>query len=171
MHVWLDNCRRVSPWLSHFRSICSVRYGMKHFNHQIPERQREYRPCVDLHREKMISASVELCEPEVCFLAHPTCWHKRVTSENAEFLVMLILSLHSCTIRVLKESKSALLCCVSHITILPVFTCMMNVRDQTRQAFVTRICPFCDRTSKFVHRPHNIMSPNTSQIQTFQNNL
>ena len=38
MHVWLDNCRRVSPWLS-LRSICSVRYGMKYFNHQIPERE------------------------------------------------------------------------------------------------------------------------------------
>ena len=36
MHVWLDNCRRVSPWLS-LGSICSVRYGMKYFNHQIRE--------------------------------------------------------------------------------------------------------------------------------------
>ena len=36
LHVWLDNCRRVSPWLS-LGSICSVRYGMKYFNHQIPE--------------------------------------------------------------------------------------------------------------------------------------
>ena len=36
MHVWFDNCRRVSPWLS-LGSICSVRYGMKYFNNQIPE--------------------------------------------------------------------------------------------------------------------------------------
>ena len=34
MHV--DNCRRVSPRLS-LGSTCSVRYGMKDFNHQIPE--------------------------------------------------------------------------------------------------------------------------------------
>ena len=36
MHIWLDNRRRVSPWLS-LGSINSVRYGMKYFNHQIPE--------------------------------------------------------------------------------------------------------------------------------------
>ena len=36
MHVWLDNCRRVSPWLS-LGFIISVRYGMKYFNQQIPE--------------------------------------------------------------------------------------------------------------------------------------
>ena len=29
---------------------------------------------------------------------------------------------------------------VSHRTILAVFTCTMNVRDQTRQAFVTIFC-------------------------------
>ena len=36
VHVRLDNCRRVSPWLSP-GSICSVRYGMKYVNHQIPQ--------------------------------------------------------------------------------------------------------------------------------------
>ena len=48
---------------------------------------------------------------------------------------------------------------------------MMNVRDQTRQAFVACFCPFRYSTSKLVHRPQNIKSPNTSQIQTFQNHL
>ena len=33
------------------------------------------------------------------------------------------------------------------------YMCMMNVRDQTRQAFVARTCPFRDGTSKFVHGP------------------
>ena len=32
------------------------------------DREREFHPCVNLHREKIISASVELCEIEVCFL-------------------------------------------------------------------------------------------------------
>ena len=36
MHVWLDNCRRVSPWHS-LESVSPVRYGMKYFNHQIPK--------------------------------------------------------------------------------------------------------------------------------------
>ena len=31
--------------------------------------------------------------------------------------------------------------------------CVMDVRDQTRQAFVTDSGPCCDSTSKFVHRP------------------
>ena len=54
-------------------------------------------------------------------------------------------------------------------TIMLVFTCTMNERDQTRQAFATRFCPFCDSTRKLVHRPQNIKSPNTIQKQTFQN--
>ena len=36
MHVWLDNCRWVSPWLS-LGSSCFVPFGLKYFNHQIPE--------------------------------------------------------------------------------------------------------------------------------------
>ena len=36
----------------------------------------------------------------------------------------------------------------------------MNVRDQTRQTFVTSLRPFRYRTSKFVHRPKNIRSTN-----------
>ena len=60
---------------------------------------------------------------------------------------------------------------VSHLTLLLVLTSKKKAWDQTRQAFVTRLFPFCDRTSKFVHRPQNIRSPNTSQIQRFQNNL
>ena len=33
---------------------------------------------------EFISASVELCETEVLFLAHPTDWNERVASENAQ---------------------------------------------------------------------------------------
>ena len=59
----------------------------------------------------------------------------------------------SCRIRILKKSWSALLCCVSHIIILPKFKCMMSVRDQTRWTFVTSFSPCCNCTSKFVHGP------------------
>ena len=34
-------------------------------------------------------------------------------------------------VRVLKQSQSAFVCCVSHLTILSEFTCVMNVWDQT----------------------------------------
>ena len=40
------------------------------------------------------------------------------------------------------DDKSALFCSVSHMAILFVFTCMMNVGDQTIQAFVTSLGPF-----------------------------
>ena len=60
-----------------------------------------------------------------------------------------------------------MLCCVSHITILPVFTGMMNVRDQTRQAFVLKLLS--------ILWPHEQVysqkSPNTSHEWTLQNKL
>ena len=59
----------------------------------------------------------------------------------------------SCKIVVLKQSQSALFGSVSHMTILFVFTCMMNVRDQTTWSFVTSLGPFCDRSCKFIHWP------------------
>ena len=40
-------------------------------------------------------------------------------------------------VRVLKQSQSALFSSISHMTILFVFTCMMNVWNQSIQAFVT----------------------------------
>ena len=67
-HVWLDNCRRrVSPWLS-LGSICSVRYGMKYFNHQSQRVREGIQSMRKPVSREMISASVELCETEVCFL-------------------------------------------------------------------------------------------------------
>ena len=43
------------------------------------DQAREFRPCVNLHPQtETSSASVELC----LFPAHPTYWHKRVTSEK-----------------------------------------------------------------------------------------
>ena len=43
-------------------------------------------------------------------------------------------------IGVMKQSQSALFGSVSHMAILFVFTCMMNVRDETRYSFVTQVC-------------------------------
>ena len=130
-----------------------------------------------LASREVIAASVELCETEVCFFAHPTSWHKRVTSENAQdpswcwFWVFKV----SCKIRALKQSKSALLCCVSHITTLPAFTCMMNVRDQTRQAFVRRFLSTlwphkqdCSQTTKYQVSQYE---PNTDITEQFVSKL
>ena len=49
-------------------SICSVRYGMEYFNHQIPKSETGIPSMHKLALREMFSASVELCETEVCFL-------------------------------------------------------------------------------------------------------
>ena len=56
-------------------------------------------------------------------------------------------------VRVLKQSQSALFSSITHITILCVFTGMMNVSNQSIQALVTGLGPFWDGSSKFVHGP------------------
>ena len=84
--------------------------------------------------KEIISDFVELCETVVRFLHIQTDWNKRVTSKNAQcssrsgFRIFKI----SREVRVLKQSQSALFCSVSHMTMLLVPTCMMNVKDQTR---------------------------------------
>ena len=64
------------------------------------------------------------------FLAHPTSWYKCLTSKNAQcftrsrFWVLKI----SRKIGVLKQSQPALFGSITHMTILFVFTCAMDVR-------------------------------------------
>ena len=102
---------------------------------------------------EMISDTVELCETEVCFL------HIQLIGTN---------------VWLPKTQNSPSLHCLAvfpHMAILFVFTCMMNVRDQTRSSFVTSFGPLCDWSCKFVHWPWNIRSSNTCQVQAFQNNL
>ena len=78
------------------------------------------------------------------FLAYPTYWNKRTTSPNAQcssrsgFWIFKI----SCEVRVLKQSQSALFGTISHMTMLFVFTSMMNIWNQSIQAFETSLGPF-----------------------------
>ena len=82
--------------------------------------------------KEMISDSAELCETDVCFLHFQligTC----MTSNNAQCSTrsgLWVLKICS-KIGVLKKSQPALFCGITHITILFVFTCVMNVRYQT----------------------------------------
>ena len=84
--------------------------------------------------KEMISDSVELCETEVCFLhiqlIGTNVWLPQ-TAQCSTWCRFWILKI-SCKIEVLKQSQSALFCSVSRMTILFVFTCVMDVRDQTR---------------------------------------
>ena len=74
-------------------------------------------------------------------LTHPTYWNKCMTSKEAQcstrnkFWVFKI----SRKIGVLKQSQPALLCSITHMTILFVFTCVMDVRYQANQSFFHRL--------------------------------
>ena len=104
--------------------------------------------------KEMISDSVELCETEVCFL-HIQLIGTNVCSQNAEcsarsrFWILKISS----KIGVLKQSQPALFCSITHIAILCVFTCVMNVWNQSIQAFVTGCGPFHNWSCKPNHWP------------------
>ena len=84
--------------------------------------------------KEMISDSVELCETKVCFLhiqlIRTNVWLPKIHNVPtwSRFLVFEM----SCKIGVLKQSQSALLSSVSHMTILFVFPWAINVRDQKR---------------------------------------
>ena len=48
---------------------------------------------------------------------------------------------------------------------------MTKLRNQSIQAFVTGLGPFCDGSYKFLHCPKNIKSSNSCLVSAFQNNL
>ena len=93
VHGWLNNCWRVSPQLP-LASICVVRFGM---NTSITNSQRPRAGITSMHTpasRETIAASIELCETEVCFFAHPTyCCKTCDLRRCTEFLLMLILNL------------------------------------------------------------------------------
>ena len=117
--------------------------------------------------KEMISDSVELCETEVCFLhiqligTHVWLPKNPQCSIRSRFWVLKI----SRKIGVLKQSQPALFGSITHMTILFIFTCVMDVRYQPIQSFVTDVDPFRYRSCKFVHWPE---SSNTCQVQAFQ---
>ena len=172
--AWLEWCYACLTWrlltgfpvaLSWVHLFCSVRNETL----QSPnprEWEREYRPCVNLHREKwfqLLQNCVKL-KSVSCTSNLLTCDFRKCT----KILLMLILSLQGL---LQNQSLETILVCIVvpyfHITILRVFTCMMNVRDQTRQAFLSRFCPFCDRTIKFVHRPQISGLPTRAKYRHF----
>ena len=90
-------------------------------------------------------------------------FQKTQCSSRSGFWVLKI----SRKIGVLKQSQPALFASITQITILFVFTCVIDVRYQTILAFVTSFGPFRNRSCKFVHWPENIRSSNACQVQAF----
>ena len=163
VHVWLWHLPTgFSVALSPIHQFCSVQNEILQ-----PPNPRERAGIPSMRKpasREMISVSVELCETEVCFL------HIKLVGTNVCLPKMhrILPDVDFESSRSLAKSESwnnpSLHCCAvySHLTKMPICTCMMNVRDQTRQAFVARFCPFCESTRKLVHRPQNVRSPNTS---------
>ena len=95
------------------------------------------------------------CEKQKFVSCTSACWNKCMTSKNTQrssrsgFRIFKI----SCKIGVLKQSQSALFSSVSHLTILFVLTCMMNVRYQAIQSFITGFGPFCDGSCELIYWP------------------
>ena len=95
---------------------------------------RIYRPSFKPAPKEMISDFVEFVQNWSLFLTHPNYWNKCMTFKNAQcstwsrFRIFKI----SRKIGVMKHFSLHCFAVVSHMTILFVITCMMNVRDQTR---------------------------------------
>ena len=114
---------------------------------------------------EMISASVELCEDISLFLTHlfigTNVWPKIAGFHRSRFCVFKFTG----KFRVLKQSQSALLCSISHMTMLFKFTRMVNPRSQNEPSVCNKLGPIGDCSCKFVR---NDLSTNACQMQTFQ---
>ena len=106
--------------------------------------------------KEMISDSFEMCETEVCFghiqLIGTNVWLPKMHNVPPD------VDFKSSRSPAKSESwNSPNLHCfgsVSHMTILFVFKCMTNVRDQTTYSFVTSFGQFRDRSCEFTHWPN-----------------
>ena len=89
----------------------------------------------------MISDSVELGETEVCLLHFQTYWNKCMTSKNAQCSSRSGFRILSVSHRSGSWSCPGLrcFCDITRITILFVFTSMMNVWNQSIQVFCHRL--------------------------------
>ena len=122
---------------------------------------------------EIISASLELYETEVCFL------HIQLIGTNVwlpkMYRIPPDIDFESSTSLAKSESwnNAILRCCAVFPTLqycrYSLAWWMYEIKRAKRLS--QDFCPFCDHMSKFIHRPQNIRSPNTSQTQTFHSKL
>ena len=135
--------------------------------------EQEHRPFANQHPVILYLILWDLWDTDVCFL------HLQLTGTNVRLPKIQKIfpevdfesSNVSSNIWVLKKTWSAMLSCITHMTILSTVVCVMNVWNQTSQAFVTSSCPLRACSSKLVYRPKNVKSTNSCQVQAFQDNL
>ena len=152
-HVWLTACRQgFSVTLLHlwFCWFGSVGNEMLHLPNA-KNRERESHLCVNLHRKRLFQLPGKCVKLRFVSCTSTTCWHE--CSFRKMHKILKDVYFESSKSLVKSKSWNNFLCRVAHVTKLPVFTCMMNVRDHTCLTFVTSFCPCCGCTSKFCHRP------------------
>ena len=122
---------------------------------------------------EMFSDSVKLWEPLFVFYTCNFSEHMFAFQRYTRFLPKWIFesSRSPSKVWVLAQSQSTMLRRITHMTMLSVVTCVMNVSNQTSQAFVRCSCPYSDWLSKFVDRPQNVRPTNSCQVQAFQDYL
>ena len=133
--------------------VCFLDYGLSHkfsgtcwfktectTSQQSQHRSRVRTPSLRKQASgEITSDSVKLWEAEIGFLHIPHLGTNVRLPTHREISPRSISNLQSP-------------CCISHMTILLVFTRVMNVGDQTSEAFVTSSGPFCDCSWLFVYR-------------------
>ena len=128
--VWCGITRQVFLYLT-FGVVELVWWTMKHFYDQIPMTKS----WKSIHAWTCIERNYfSFCRTVWnwrLFLAHPTYCHERVTSENTHESTSCWFCVFSISdkIRILKQSWSALLCCISHMTMLLNIICDECVRS------------------------------------------
>ena len=102
------------------------------------DREREFHPCVNLRQWKRISASVELCETEVCFLHIPTCWHDMFDFPKC-IRVHLMFTLNLQGLLQNHNLETILICivvlCFPHNNIVRIHTC-----DECKRSNALNVC-------------------------------
>ena len=171
VHVGLDDCWRFprSSLLGPF-----VLFGTK-WNTSTTKSQRMRAGIPSVRKaasREMISASVEPCETEVCVL------HIQLVGTNVWFPKM-----HRTPPDVNCESSRSpakseswkiqvytIVLCFPHNDIVGTHLCDERTRSNA-PSVCHKLLSIGDPTSKFIHRPWNVRSPNSSQIKTFESNL
>ena len=148
--------------------MCRVRVFCSH------QRSRAGIPSIRRPASRETISDLSTVQNRSLFLTHPI-YGKRTCDFQicTQFSLKSILSLLDISgkVRFLKRSQPALACSVSRMAMLLKFTCVMNVRNHSSQAFVTSSGPFGDCSCKFVYRPKNVKSINSCKIQASQDTL
>ena len=125
----LDHCLQTITCLASVPRFCGIGWWFgfvcwtTNLNHNVPKIKSKW----PIHTLSSIQRY------NFRFLAHPSDGDTSSTSEDTPdttwgwFWVLKVAS----KVWVLKQSKSAVLCCVSHMTILTEIVCVINVRNQS----------------------------------------